>query len=688
MTNDTPQSYDLAASSGGMSLLDLERLLTDIENQPEWRSTADRAARYYDGKQLSGQRIAEMLESGEPPTVINLLSGAINGALGQEERTRLDWAAKADTDAYQDVADVINVKLAEAKRETSADTAISDAYKGQIVPGIGWVEVSRNPDPLAYPYRVEHVHRSEVWWDWRAKKIDKSDARWICRQAWVDLDEIEHALPQYRAIFRMGCNSSNITDSLMRTITGSNETFANQLADTRNTFSRYEEEWLDNSGRRRVRMYWIWYRQRATAIALVVGTKRVKFRPENPLHQEMVRRGIAQLITGPSYKIRQALFCGPYRLADEETAWREYPIIPFVGFEDDEWGTPYGLAMGMLDPQDEYNERRSRMRWLLKACQTFIDSDALDSKYNNFRQFAQEIMRPDAQFILNPKRTNGPAAVRVEHNQSLVREQYEIMQDAKQLIQEQPRIYSAMLGDAPAGVTSGLAINSLVEQGMVALGETNGNYRTGRARVGNALVQLIVEDHNRPQMPVLVGSGKAARVVVLNTFDEQTKLPKNVMQDAPITLGLGDIPSTAGYKMQQQVALAQMIQAVGPDPVARAVLIPDWLETTDLPHREERASWMRKQYGVPEPGERADPRVEQEQMQQAMAKKQAAEQAQLRMATAAAQEKEASAGLKVVQAEKADAERKKIMAETAQMAANEDDAIAASLDEARQQVAA
>lgn len=674
---------DMAASSGGWTLVELERMLEDIKNQPEWRSGADRAARYYDGKQLTAARIAEMIDSGEPPTVVNLMSGAINGALGQEERTRLDWQLKADTDAYQDVADVLNQGLAEAKRESGADQAVSDAYKGQIVPGIGWVEVNRNPDPLAYPYRVEHVHRNEVWYDWRARRLDKRDARWICRQRWVDLDDAEALLPEHRKTLRTGCNTGPITDAMMSTILGTEETFS-RTTDARNVFNRFEEEWLDNAARKRVRLYWVWYRVPKKVVALVVGTKRVKFNERNVLHQEMVRRGYGSLVVGNTSQIRRALFAGPFRLEDEPTDFTNYPIIPFIGFEDDEHGTPYGLAHGMMDPQDEYNERRSRMRWLLRACQVFIDSDALDTRYNNFRTLAMEIMRPDATFVLNPKRTNGPNAIRIEHNQSLVKEQYEAMQDAKQLIQEQPRIYSSMLGDAPSGVTSGLAINSLVEQGMVALGETNGNYRSGRQHVGEALVELLVQDHAKVNMPVLLGSGKTARIVVLNTVENG--MPKNVMQDAPVTLGLGDVPSTVGYKMQQQQNLAAMITAVGPDPIARAVLIPDWLETTDLPHRAERASWMRKQYGVPEPGERVDPRVEAQQMAEAQAKKRAAEEAQLRMLDAQAAEKEASAGLKVVQAEKTDAERRKILAETEQIQSGEDEdsAIAESLNEARQ----
>lgn len=587
------------ATGDGMSLYDLERLLSDIQQQPEWRTDADKASAYYDNKQLSAARLQQLQESGEPPTVVNLIAGAINGALGQEARTRLDWKYSADTDAFQDVADVMNVKIQEAKRESKADQAVSDAYKGQLVPGVGWVEVSRSPDPLAYPYRCRAAHRNEVWWDWRANLADfNATAKWVSRQAWVDLDEAEVNMPEFADIFRLGCNTGPITDAMAATILRTDS--FDHLATTRRSFNRFEEEWLDNSARRRVRFYDVYYKQPRQVIALVTGTRRVEFNPSNPIHLAMVQRGLSMLVKGPSYVIRHARFAGPFRLFDIRLKTRVFPLIPFVGFVDDEFATPYGLARGMIDPQDEYNERRSRLRWLLKAAQVFVDSDALDPKFNNFMDLAREVMRPDAMFVLNPTRRNANG-LQIEHNQALAREQVDVMQDAKQLIQEVPRIYSAMLGDAPTGVTSGAAINSLVDQGMIALGETNDNYRTGRGAVGEALGQLIIEDLSRPNMQVIMGKGKAARVVVLNTFTPEG-LPQNQVQDAPVTLGLGDVPNTPAHKLQQQMNLGQTLQATGGDPIARAAILPELIESTDLPNREAIADWMRQQYGVPRPG--------------------------------------------------------------------------------------
>lgn len=272
-----------------------------------------------------------------------------------------------------------------------------------------------------------------------------------------------------------------------------------------------------------------------------------------------------------------------------------------------------------MSPQQEYNERRSKLLWLLKAKQVFADADALDGRYNSLKDLALEALRPDAMFVLNPNRKNGQFGLRIEHNGQLAKEQVEVMQDAKELIQDQPGIYSTMLGNAPTGVTSGLAINSLVEQSMVSLGEVNDNYRYARRMVGEALFNLITEDHLMRDLQVRIGQGKKARVIVLNTVDPQTGLPKNQVKDAPVKVGLQDVPSTPAHRLQQQQQISQALQAVGANPDAVILLTSALIDSSDIPNHAEYAQWLRKRSGIPEPGTTDDEQVEAAEMAQQQA---------------------------------------------------------------------
>lgn len=641
------------AEGDGMALHDLERLLQDIENQPDWRSGADKAAAYMDGKQLSAERMAQLQDTGEPATVVNLIARTVNGALGNEAKVRLDWRVECDSSAFSDVGDVLNERLHTAQRETWADMAISDAYRSQLVPGVGWVKVSRNPDPLGYPYRVQFRHRNAVWWDWRGADLDINTKRWVCEQEWCDLDEAISWFPQFRDIFELGCNPAAAFTDAMQQHLYTAERFED-LHDRRTSFSRMQEEWLDQSLRRRVRFYDVHYKQPEEAVALVTGDRRVRFNPRNPIHIALLTRGRGQLIKGPSYVIRRALFCGPFRLFDTRTSLRKFPLIPFWCYRDDEDGTPYGLVHGMIDPQDEYNERRSRLRWLLKAKQVYVDNDALDQTFNTFKDLALEVMRPDGFFVMNPNRKNANG-LRVEQNLQLSQEQVAVMQDAKQLIQDVPGIYSALLGSGADGVRSGTALNSLVEQSITSLGETNDNYRMARREVGEAVQELIVEDLKAPNMTLDVGTGKRRRAVVLNTFTPEG-IPVNHVEDAPVRTGLSDVPSTPAHRMQQQQQIGNALSTAGNDPVARAVLLPAYIESTDLEHRDFYAKWLRSKYGVPEPteqtmdgeGEQADEAAKAQQAELATQ----AQALQLRGAAADVANKEAAAALTAAKAQR------------------------------------
>lgn len=673
------------AQGDGMSLESLMRLLQDIETQPTWRDKADLCMAYMDGKQLSGARLAQLEATGEPKTIVNLVQRTINGALGNEAKVRLDWLATADADVFGDVAEALNARMKEAQRETWSDMHISEAYKSQLGAGIGWCEVSRNPDPLAYPYRVEFIHRNEVWWDWRGRQMDVNSGRWVVRQRWVDLDDAKEQLPQFKDVFELGLHHGPITDAMLTTIRSS-QTF-NAMYETRRTFNRFEEEWLDNSSRRRVRFYDVWYKKPKQVVALISGSTRRIFNPKNPIHQALVQRGMGQLVKGASFEIRRALFCGPFRLFDMATKLRRYPLVPFWCYRDDEDATPYGLIHGMIDPQDEYNERRSRLRWLLRAAQVFVDNDALDDQFNSFKDLALEVMRPDGFFVLNANRKNAQG-ITVERNFQLAKEQVEVMNDAKQLIQDVPGLYSALLGSGADGVKSGVALNSLVEQSITSLGETNDNYRYGRRGVGEALADLIIEDMTSPELQVRVGTGRTQRVVVLNTFTEDG-LPHNHVDDAPVKIALADIPSTASHRQQQQQFLMQGLQGVGDDPVARAILVPALIDTMDIDNREHYARWARQKYGVPEPG--GDPNAAAQADAQAQQLGQAAQAMQMRGAAADVRLKEAKAATEEAKAAQtgAVAQREQMTNELAAQpqSPSEDDLIAQALAEADAQPA-
>ena len=605
----------------GYSLGALEELVSDCQGQPDWRARADVAHAYYDmGKQLTPERERFIrVEMGIEPRQTNLIHGVINGVLGQEAKARSDIRIEADDEDFQDVADVLSKGMKEAQREANVDMAVSNGYAGQVKGGLGWVEVSRATDPLDYTYRVQDVHRNEIWWDMRAKRLDLSDARWLCRKRWQDLDETVAMMPQFREILTSAVNGWDLVN-----LPEDRDGISMRSAwNSERTTTIRRDEWCDTA-RRRIKLYEVWYRVPAETVVLHVGpSKRIAYDEANPLHVEAVSRGRVKISKAITRQVRMAIFAGPHRLLDKGTTRRSFPYIPFFAFRDDQDMSPYGLVEGMISPQDEYNERRQMVNWMVQARQLVLDADALDEKTNNLHDIRRTFGRPDFVAVLNPNRANKGAGFKMGNDLSMQKEQVDVMQDAKMLIQEIPRVYSTQLGQAPTGVTSGVAINSLTEQGVVAMGELNDNYRFGRKMVYEELMALIIEDHSDEDLRVAMGMGDSRRVVVLNSWDPKTGAPMNRVKDAPVKVGLSDVPTSPAFRMQEQQQIAAMLAALGTNPAAMNILAPVYIEGSGIENRKAIADDLRRATGVPVAGDRQAQQAAQQRQEQQMQEREA-----------------------------------------------------------------
>jgi hypothetical protein len=508
--------------------------------------------------------------------------------------------------------------------------AVSEGYASMVKKGLGWVHVGRSSDPLAYAYRVEHVPLDEMWWDWRGQKGVVLDhrCRWVVRQRMVDLDELEATMPKFRSVLRMSRNGWSdlaIDDGAM---VGKPEEYS--LASAYQDESRFnltvkKWDWFDTA-RSMIRLYEVWYRVPAECVVLHMGDRKVPYNPQDPRHVEAVARGLVKISKGITSQVRTALYAGPYRLMDKATTKRHFPYVPFFAFRDDEDASPYGLIDGMIAPQDEYNERRLRVQWMLKSRQVQMDSDALDTKYNNIAEIADNVMRPDFVAITNPNRMNkGQVAIKISNDLNMQPEQFNLMADSKELIQATAGRYTNQLGSSQ--VQSGIANSLLIEQGEQSMGEMNDNYAYSRRIVFELATDEILTDLKGERMQVPVGTGKTRRVVVLNDWSPDG-MPVNQVADAHIKTALAEVPNTPAYRQQSQQQLKDIIQALGNNAPAIAVLAPAYIESTSVNNREQVAADLRKVAGLPDPSDKQAMQQAEEQ-QKAMQTQQMQQAAQL-----------------------------------------------------------
>lgn len=604
----------------GLTDKEFHRFLEETRIQPGWRQEADLLADYYDGNQLTAAEVMEMEDSGRAPVITNLVKPVVDVVLGMEAKARSDWQVKPEDNGILTVeaASALSMLLAEAEKESRADRACSDAYAGQIKVGLHWVEVSRQDDPFRSPYRVSAVHRREIWWDWRAKEPDLSDARYLIRRQWFDADVVSAAFP----------DSADIIKRAVWGLAGADMVAA---LDSPQMYDGYNQrasgleasEWLDTE-RKRVCLYEVWYRKPAEVFIFRTPDRRwVEFDRDNDDHIGALMAGVITLRQRVLMKSRRAYYAGPFMLKDEASPYKHnhFPYVPFWGYREDNTGVPYGLIRAMRSPQDEVNARKSKMLWLLSAKRVIGDEDAVD----DWGEVADEIGRPDAIIKLNPKRINRDARLVVEDGGNLANQQFQVMQDAKSEINQAAGVYQAMMG-ANSNASSGLAINSLVEQGTTTLGEINDNYRFARRMVGELLLSLICEDIGGDPVTVTIGQGSEKRAIVLNQpgVDEKTGVAtvENEVRRMRPTVVLDDIPSSPTYRAQMLQQLTTVAQGLPPQ--YQTMLLPMILEATDLPQREEIAQQIK------DLANGSDPQIQQltatiEQLQQALAQAQQAQ---------------------------------------------------------------
>jgi hypothetical protein len=614
MPSDKPDAKIEELENTALPESQVQQYLWEIKHQPNWRREADTCADYYDGNQLSQELIEKLKDRGQPPLITNLIKPTVDTVLGMEAKTRTDWIVRPedDTDSNSDVAEALSLKLKHSETESRADRACSDAYAGQIKAGLGWVEVARESDPLKYPYRVQYVHRREIFWDWRAERYDLSDARYLIRRRWLELDHAIAMMPQYADLFRATTCGWAGFDPLLEQNTQLYQSFVLER-DTRIE----AVDWRDIQ-RERLCLYEIWYRRwvRGFVITLPNG-KTVECNFDDTTHCQAVLQG-APVRMATFQKVRLAWYCGPHFLYDIPSPYEHsyFPYVPFFGYREDLTQVPYGLVRSMISPQDEINARKSKALWLLNSRRVIADSDAVE----DHNQAMEEVARPDAYIILDAKRRPG-SKFEVSTDAQLSSQQFSAMQESKQEIEEASGVHKVMQGQQ-SGASSGLAINSLVEQGLNTLAEINDNYRHARRLVGEQLFLLLQADMKGKPTKVTIGEGQQKRVIVLNAQvqDPQTGqvVPQNDISAISPKVVLDDIPSTPTFRLQQLQMLTEITKSLPPN--LQGMVIDFVVAATDLPNRQEIVDRLRGALGIKTPQEQQQAQQAQQQEQAAQAK--------------------------------------------------------------------
>lgn len=663
--------------------MEIETILRDVDNEPNWRHEAAESMDFYDSLQLTADELDILEERGMEPVVRNVIFTGINALLGMEEKARQDWRIVAGDEPDADESVALSKKLNEEERLSGSDRACSDAFASQVKVGIGWGEIRDNDDPFGYPTVAESPRWQEMWWDWRARHPLLDDARYLVRRKWFDEDELTARFPQHAKLIDQAVNGwpswySGVLEPNMMAYSEAREREANWGID--------EAEWRDGD-RRRLALFEVWYRQIVAGLVLRVPEIGlvVEFDKKNPMHMLLAESGRGKVKKAPIRRVRRAYWVGPHKMHDAPSPYdhQYFPYVPFFAFREDSSGKPYGLIRLQKSPQREANRRLSKMDWLLNAYRLIGDQDAF---MLDWKQVVQEAGRPDAALPLNPKRMNRGHKPEIKEHSDMSAQQFNVLQDSLKWVSEVGGIYQAMMGKT-SDQQSGVAINSLVEQGSTTQGELFGNYRLARTRMGELLLAQTKRHLEGREIGVRIERGSQRKTVVFNQREADGSV-SNALTALRMRVELSDVPSTPTFRAAMHNQLTDLAKSLPAN--IQAVLIPTIVRGTDLPNKDEVARLLEQAMGQSpdDEGQEADPQQAQQQ-QDAAQRDQLQAQLLDRTAVASATEAEAKAKEAVAKAEKAGIEVQQLQAQVQDMAdqTHSADALLAAAMQRRQMMA-
>lgn len=615
-----------------------DRICRDIRNQPKWRIDSDIDADYYDGAQMKQETIQRLKDAGIPAQDSNMIKPTINAVLGIEARSRTDYKVASDDESQDEIAEGLSAKLKEIETESRADRAMSDAYSSMMKAGVGWIEVSRETDADKYPFRVREIHRNEIFWDWSAKEPDLSDARYLRRDKWVDMQQATDTFPDHIELIQNAWNGWNSVDVYDGDNSGMARAYENEEA-----WSRTHDDFINRSSGL-VKLSELWYRfHEQVHVMYLPDGRAIEYNEENPYHQQAVAQGLVQVQKAAMPRVRVSIWLGPHKLMDIPTPLphKGFPYIPFWCFRKDRSRTPYGLIRDMRGPQDQFTDLNLLLYEIMNSVRVEVDNDALDLSQNTYQEMARNVNSLKSVTVLNAMRRN-PNGFKVTRDFALAAQTFAQIEECKRRIEEVGGVYRAMLGQS-TDAKSGIAINNLVEQGTTVLAEPNDNFRYARRICGQQLMAFAIQEMIGKPMQISVQQGARRKVVYLNREIMTPSGPviQNDLAMAQVKVVLEDIPSTPTYRAQQQQAFAQIVQSA--PPIYQAVLYPIMLELSDIPNRHEVADQLRKVGGVmgPQTPEEEQQAAMQEQKVQAIQDQLVSLELQLKQATIAKVQAEA-----------------------------------------------
>lgn len=316
-----------------------------MQVQEDQRLRADKAASYADGVQWTEEEASVLMARNQDPSVINLCYPTLNAISSIEVSKRTDYVVIGKEESDDRTASILTELLNQVMKDNNVSHHISSGFRKGNISGVFFWEVFPEIDIDTQEVLIKILPRKweEFNYDQNAIMPDFSDARFISREVWLDID---FAKEKY----------GEKAEDIQTAFDLASSTYKGQEYNVQTTGGI---NFIDIEARR-IAIYEMYYKD-------------------------------------PNGRIKYVVFAGDIFLVGSEFGenpspykYNYYPYVPYVSLFDKE-GRPIGILDFILPIQDSINKALSKQHWLLSSKGVLYEQSA----FINPDEAKEEINKPN-----------------------------------------------------------------------------------------------------------------------------------------------------------------------------------------------------------------------------------------------------------------------------------------------------